>query len=152
MALAKTMAEVSAGAPGLPFYYYHIPSRTGVTVKMEELLKAADTYFPGLTAIKFTDVDFLDFERCVRYRDGHYTMLYGHEEMTLSALPLGASASEESIRGTLLGICACRELRSGQHFLGVDAGCASDAFTFTPSALFFLRTSDFALCVTDAAK
>src|SRR4051812_41480967 len=34
--LVDCLAEITAGAPDLPFYYYHIPSKTGVTFDMVE--------------------------------------------------------------------------------------------------------------------
>src|SRR5436190_14860226 len=38
-ALVDCLAEITAGAPGLPFYHYHIPMKTGVGFEMTELLR-----------------------------------------------------------------------------------------------------------------
>ena len=38
--LVKYCEEIAAGAPQLPFYYYHIPAFNGAYLSMVELLKA----------------------------------------------------------------------------------------------------------------
>merc|ERR1719198_407863 len=41
-ALAQWLKQVGLGAPSLPLFYYHIPSMTGVTLKMLDLLQATE--------------------------------------------------------------------------------------------------------------
>ena len=54
-ALAQWLQHVSRVAPTLPLYYYHIPSMTGVTFLMLELLEAVDRVgVPTFAGVKYT--------------------------------------------------------------------------------------------------
>ena len=48
------LAQIAAAAPGLPFYYYHIPSLTGVAPDMVEFLRQAGPRLPTLVGVKYT--------------------------------------------------------------------------------------------------
>ena len=52
--LVKYCEEIAAGAPDLPFYYYHIPAFNGAFLPMTELLKAVDGRIPNFAGIKYT--------------------------------------------------------------------------------------------------
>ena len=82
--------EVAAAAPGLPFYYYHMPSMTGVSVNVSDFLRAAAKRIPNLAGVKFTFEDLDDYRRCLELEDGRFDMLFGRDELLLSALALGA--------------------------------------------------------------
>jgi N-acetylneuraminate lyase len=86
--LAASMAVVAAGAPTLPFYYYHIPRMTGAPPDMIAFLRAAESIIPNLRGIKFSDVDVLGFQACVS--DPRYDVLWGVDEMLLTGLTHGA--------------------------------------------------------------
>ncbi len=86
--LAWSMAEVAAGAPQLPFYYYHIPRLTGSPADMPAFLRAAESCIPNLRGIKFSDADVIGFQECVRHP--RYDVLWGIDEMLLTGLTLGA--------------------------------------------------------------
>jgi len=88
--LTAFCAEVAAAAPELPFYYYHIPSRTGVNLKMAEFLAIAEGKIPNLAGIKFTHMDLEDFGRCLDLAAERLTILFGMDQALLSALALGA--------------------------------------------------------------
>ena len=77
----------------LPTYYYHIPSVTGVSFNMADLLERIDGALPDFRGIKFTYEDLDDFNRCLRYQDGRYEMIFGRDELLLDALELGAQAA-----------------------------------------------------------
>ena len=49
--LVKYCEEIAAGAPQLPFYYYHIPAFNGAYLSMVELLKAVDGRIPNFAGI-----------------------------------------------------------------------------------------------------
>lgn len=83
-------AEIAAAAPELPFYYYHIPALTGVVVPMLEFLREAAERIPTLAGVKFTYDDLVDFRRCLAFEGGKFDMLFGRDEILLSALALGA--------------------------------------------------------------
>ena len=91
--LAAFLAEVAAAAPELPFYYYHIPCVTGVTVPALSFLKAAADKIPNLAGIKFTDENLMDYMACVRFEGGRYDVLFGRDELLLAGLSLGAQGA-----------------------------------------------------------
>jgi len=90
VALVDWCAAVAAAAPELPFYYYHIPGMTGVTTKMHEFLSAAEDRIPSLAGVKFTHSDLMDFRQCLTLKDGKFDILFGTDEIMLSALAMGA--------------------------------------------------------------
>jgi len=91
--LIACCADVAAAAPGLPFYYYDIPSLTGVSMSMPEFLESAGERIPTLAGIKFTNPDLMSFQQCLRARDGAFDIPWGADEYLLAALALGASAA-----------------------------------------------------------
>lgn len=100
--LVAFCAPVAAAAPELPFYYYHIPCVTGVTVPALEFLRAAADKIPNLAGVKFTHENLMDFAACVRWEGGRYNMLYGRDEMLLEGLAAGA----EGAVGSTYNYCA----------------------------------------------
>jgi N-acetylneuraminate lyase len=88
-ALADQCALTASTAPGLPYYYYHMPAMSGVHFPMLDFLKAAETRIPSLAGIKYTYEDLYDFELCRAYKAGKYDILYGRDETLLCALALG---------------------------------------------------------------
>jgi N-acetylneuraminate lyase len=88
--LVDFCAAVALAAPNLPFYYYHIPSLTGVDVPMAGFLAAAADRIPTLAGVKYTYEDLMDFEECLQFEDGRFDMLFGRDESLLCSLALGA--------------------------------------------------------------
>lgn len=88
--LAAVCAEIAGGAPETPFYYYHIPSMTGVAMPMVRFLEAAAGRVPTLAGIKYTYEDMMDFELCRAFDGGRFDMLFGRDEALLCGLALGA--------------------------------------------------------------
>lgn len=86
-------AEIAAAAPKLPFYYYHIPVLTGVTFPMAEFLETGAERIPTLAGLKFTDEDLMEFRKCLRVQDGRFNVMFGRDEIMLTALALGARAA-----------------------------------------------------------
>ena len=89
-ALVDWCGEVASSAPDLPFYYYHIPSMTGVAHKMHEFLTVAGDRIPSLAGVKFTHSDLMDYRQCLTLEDGRFDVLFGTDEIMLSALAMGA--------------------------------------------------------------
>ena len=98
-ALADTLAEIARGAPGLPFYYYHIPLVTGVHPDMEELLDAAAERVPTFAGIKFSDSRLYELLLCQQFRGGALDVVFGVDEMLLSAAVLGVRGAVGSTYG-----------------------------------------------------
>jgi N-acetylneuraminate lyase len=88
--LVEFCSLVAAVAPALPFYYYHIPMRTGLTFPLLDILRLAADRIPTLAGAKFSHPDLMDYLRCLHLDAGRFEMLYGLDEMLLPALALGA--------------------------------------------------------------
>jgi len=82
--------QVAAAAPKLPFYYYHMPAMTGVTIPVTDFLQQTDGNIPTLAGVKFTHEDLMDYGRASQVADGRYAMLFGRDEILLAGLSLGA--------------------------------------------------------------
>lgn len=82
--------RVAASAPDLPFYYYHIPSMSGVDLPMASFLPMAAARIPNFVGIKYTYEDLEDFTTCLRMEEGRFDILFGRDELLLSALERGA--------------------------------------------------------------
>jgi N-acetylneuraminate lyase len=87
--LIRWCQEVARAAPDLNFYFYHIPSMTGVKDLVHDFLQQVEERIPNLVGIKFTYEDLDDFGNCLRVDGGRYDMLFGRDELLLSALSLG---------------------------------------------------------------
>lgn len=81
--LVNWCAALAGAAPGLPFYYYNIPSMTGVNFKVAPFLAKAAGRIPSLAGVKYTYEDLADFEECVQFGDGRYDILFGRDELLL---------------------------------------------------------------------
>jgi N-acetylneuraminate lyase len=61
-----------------------------LSVKICEFLRLADKRIPNLAGVKFTFEDLDDFGCCLRLKEGRFDILFGRDELLLSALKLGA--------------------------------------------------------------
>lgn len=91
--LADCMADIASACPDLPFYYYHIPTLTGVGMDMIEFLKIAEGLIPNFAGIKYTATTINEFQSCLNYKKGKFDILYGFDELLLPALAVGAKAA-----------------------------------------------------------
>ena len=82
----KIIADV---VPSVPFYYYHIPVRTGIHFNMIDLLREAQNEIPNLVGIKYTNNNFMDMQQCIRYDNSRFDILHGSDETLLCGLTLG---------------------------------------------------------------
>lgn len=88
--LSDCIAEIAGAAPHLPFYYYHIPAVTGAQVDMPDFLSDAGDRIPNLVGVKFTSPAIWEYQCCVELDGGRFDCLYGHDEMLLPSLAVGA--------------------------------------------------------------
>jgi N-acetylneuraminate lyase len=88
-ALVECCRHVAAAAPAVPFYFYDIPTLTGVHFSMPDFLDAAADRIPTLTGIKFTNADLMAYQRCLRSHGGRFDVPWGVDEYLLAALALG---------------------------------------------------------------
>lgn len=82
--------DLAAAAPELPFYYYHMPAMTGVSISAAEFLRQAHGRIPTLVGVKFTHEDLADYTEARSIADGRYSLLFGRDEILLSGLERGA--------------------------------------------------------------
>ena len=83
-------AAIAAEAPALPFYYYDIPSMTGVSLSMEHFLSDGGTRISNLAGIKFTNPDLVSYRRCLDADGGRFDLPWGVDEALLGAIATGA--------------------------------------------------------------
>jgi N-acetylneuraminate lyase len=88
--LADSMADIASAAPGLPFYYYHIPMLTGIAMDMMEFLKYAPGKIPNFAGLKYTSSSIHEYQSCLEFENGKYDVLFGFDELLLPALSVGA--------------------------------------------------------------
>ncbi|XP_073498711.1 N-acetylneuraminate lyase [Phyllobates terribilis] len=101
-ALVMYMKEVASAAPSLPFYYYHIPSLTGVKFQVNDLTGRMKVHIPSFRGVKFSGTDLLDFSMCIHgYKECDF--LYGVDEQLLGALVFGAHGAVGSTYNYLGG-------------------------------------------------
>ncbi|MDN5216884.1 dihydrodipicolinate synthase family protein [Fulvivirgaceae bacterium BMA12] len=90
--LVSTLHPILAKAPDLPFFYYHIPSKTGVDISMIKLLEIAGEHLPSMAGIKYTAEKLDEFQTCINRFGSRFQMLYGFDEMYLYSLVAGGEA------------------------------------------------------------
>ncbi len=91
--LVDFCAPIASAAPKLPFYFYHIPCFTGVSLPMPDFLKLASLQIPNLAGLKFTDTNLMALQQCLHAEDGRFNILFGVDEMLLGALSLGVTGA-----------------------------------------------------------
>ena len=119
--LVDWCAEVAGAAPRLPFYYYHMPSMSGVNERMTQFLQAAGPRIPNLAGVKFTYEDLADYQSALRLEGGRYDVLWGRDQMLLGALAVGAQGtvgSTYNVAGPLylrmMAAFACSDLNTAR--------------------------------------
>lgn len=91
--LVKSMAQIASAAPNTPFYYYSIPTLTGVGMDMISFLQEAEAAIPNLAGIKYTASTLHEYQACLNYKNGKFDILFGYDEMLLPALAVGAKGA-----------------------------------------------------------
>ncbi len=113
--LIEFCSSVAAAAPSLPFYFYDIPSITGVHLSAAEFLKQGKKQIPTLAGLKYTNFDCVTVQECIQQNEGAYDILWGTDEMLLIGVALGASGAV----GSTYNVAAPLYLRM---LAAVDAG------------------------------
>jgi N-acetylneuraminate lyase len=103
-ALVETCRVIAAGAPELPFYYYHIPVLTGIDLPMAELLPRAIERIPNFAGIKFTHENLMDYARAHALAAGRCQVMFGRDEILLAGLSFGAVAAVGSTYNFAAGV------------------------------------------------
>lgn len=85
--------QVAAAASKTPFYYYHMPAMSGVNVAMADFLPLAAKRISTFGGIKFTHENLMDYRLTLAAAGNKYDILFGRDEILLSALALGAKGA-----------------------------------------------------------
>ncbi len=85
--------EMASAAPGLPFYYYHIPSLTGVTGSMLKFAQIGLELIPTLHGIKYTHSDLDEFKKLLADMGNELDVPYGNDATLLEAMHAGAQGA-----------------------------------------------------------
>ena len=88
--LVDCCAQIATAAPKTPFYFYDIPSLTGVNLPMPEFLSQARARVPNLAGLKFTNPDLMAYQLCLSAEGGAFDCPWGTDEALLAALAVGA--------------------------------------------------------------
>lgn len=99
--LARCMTLIAQAAPKTPFYYYHIPRFTGVSIDMTEFLDRMKDQCPTFAGIKYTDTRVFQYQEALCYDHGRYDILWGCDEMLLSGLVVGGRNGVGSTYGLI---------------------------------------------------
>lgn len=91
--LVDHCVQEAAACPNLPYYFYHIPSVSGVDVSMFEFIKQASKKIPNFVGMKFSDSDPYMFKLCLEYENKKYNMLWGSDENLYAVLVLGCEGA-----------------------------------------------------------
>ena len=83
-------AAIAAEAPELPFYYYDIPSMSGVAFPIDRLLIDASARIPNFAGVKFTNLDLVSYRRCLDVAADRFDLPWGTDEALLGAVATGA--------------------------------------------------------------
>lgn len=92
-ALVQCMQRIAAVCDTTAFYYYDIPSWTGVSISMPDFLKMAHTRIPNLAGLKFTNHDLVAYQLCRQVEHGKFDILFGMDEISMAALAYGCTGA-----------------------------------------------------------
>jgi N-acetylneuraminate lyase len=90
--LIRFFIPIAAAAPELPFYYYNMPSMTGVDLSVEKFLTEGKKSMPNLAGTKFTHNNLMEMGACLHLQDGAFEVLNGFDEMLIAGMAMGATA------------------------------------------------------------
>ena len=89
-ALTASLAAIAAGAPKLPFFFYHIPSLTGVSFPVADMMSGLRETIPNFAGVKFTCEDLMDYHGVLAACEPGEQAFFGRDEILLAGLALGA--------------------------------------------------------------
>ena len=90
--LVDFFVPVAAAAPQIPFYYYNMPSMSGVSLPADKFLELGGKKIHTLQGLKFTHNDLMEMNRCLHLEGCRFEVLHGFDEILICGLALGAKA------------------------------------------------------------
>ena len=95
--LLEFLAPIAQAASRLPFYYYHIPSLTGVELRLPQFISLARKALPNFVGVKYSSPDLYTLQLinivASQSNQSQCDILFGVDEMLLGALPIGISGA-----------------------------------------------------------
>ena len=92
-AVIEQAAVVAAAAPGIPFYYYHIPSMTGLALAIPRVIELAEHTIPTFAGVKFTHSDVGEYADCLVLAGDRLEILFGRDDLLLAGLAVGGNSA-----------------------------------------------------------
>ncbi|WP_166821392.1 dihydrodipicolinate synthase family protein [Thalassoroseus pseudoceratinae] len=124
--LVDFMKPVAAAAEDLPFYYYHIPPMTGLTLSLPEIAQRFREEVPNYAGYKFssTDLELLQLTQAV---DPNAKVFFGTDQMLIAAWIFGVRAAVGStynfaapLYRRILDACERGDLETARHEQGLS--------------------------------
>ena len=88
--LIDFFAPVCRSASELPFYYYNMPSITGVNLPVDRFLVEGRKKIPNLVGTKFTHNNLMEMGACIDLEQHKFEVLHGFDEILIAGLSMGA--------------------------------------------------------------
>lgn len=139
-AIVDFLAAISAAAPALPMFYYHIPAMTLATIKVAQLFAAANatdaatgaTRLPALAGVKYVSPDLHDWFELVTTWNATKALLFAPEPK-LASFSLGTGKgcvlAEDFYAPTYL------RMRLKYYTEGQSSASAEQAWKYSASAV-----------------
>lgn len=90
--LVEFFVPVCQVAQELPFYYYNMPSITGVNLPVDQFLIEGKKRMPNLVGTKFTHNNLMEMGACIDLCQHQFEVLHGFDEILIAGLSMGAVA------------------------------------------------------------
>jgi N-acetylneuraminate lyase len=90
--LIDFFAPIAKSAEELPFYFYNMPSMTGVSLPLATFLEEGKKVIPNLVGTKYTHNNLMEMGECIALNNGEFEVLHGYDEILISGLAFGATA------------------------------------------------------------
>ena len=90
--LVDFFAPICRAASELPFYYYNMPSITGVNLPVDKFLIEGKKKIPNLVGTKFTHNNLMEMGTCIDLEQHKFEVLHGFDEILIAGLSMGAVA------------------------------------------------------------
>jgi len=102
--LVNWFARITEPASGLPFYFYDIPSMTGVSIDTMEFVQSAAERIPSFAGVKYTNSDRDQLQAILALENHSPDMLWGCDEELLDGLGMGCQGAVGSSYNFAAGI------------------------------------------------
>jgi N-acetylneuraminate lyase len=87
--LIEQCEYVAAAAAATPFYYYNIPSMTGVNFPLRRIIEMASARIPNFAGLKNSFNDLVDYQECIHYAKQKLAMYWGTDEVFMMLYAAG---------------------------------------------------------------